>query len=97
MTSSESNQVRRAAVFDAISKSGHTLDRDAAEIRREADDLLFDISEARPPLLAGGHVDAFRLRFDGDPPNRSVTTTTPWPLSTASAASQISRCLASRS
>jgi hypothetical protein len=40
---------------------------------------------------------ARRLRFEGDPPNMSVTTTTPSPESTLSAAAQISDCLAARS
>lgn len=66
MTIEADGDRRREAVFDAIRRSGHCVERPAGEVRAEADALLFDVADARPPLLADDIVDAFRLRFDGE-------------------------------
>ena len=54
------------------------------------------------PIAAKAEADkraaqAISDRFEGEPPNRSVTTTTPSPVSTESAAEQISACFWLRS
>jgi L-lactate dehydrogenase complex protein LldG len=59
---SRSNQ--RAAILDAVRRSGHTVESSEEEIHREAVGLLSDIEDARPPLLAADIVEAFRLRFE---------------------------------
>lgn len=67
-----SNSNQRAIIFDAIRMSGYGVDKDEERIRREAEDLLSDIEDARPHLLADDLVEAFTRRFENE---RVVGTT----------------------
>lgn len=63
-TRSHSNP--RTEIFEAIRKSGPSMTGDDADIHWEARELLSDVVEARPPLLADDVVQAFRLRFESE-------------------------------